>query len=225
MKLQSNINYSSYGINQNRMSKPRAAQAPSFKGAETEVAKQAFRESIQGLNFAQKAAFRAIHWIGTKKEYVAFTTLVNAVGTAVVAPIMIVYGSNAVMTQLEKVGVPNPFKGKKKEDRVYSALKQPVSAVLAIALQFTAQALTEGGLKGAIKAKKLTVENPAGFAKACGIAFTFLTLVPQVKILNYLYPKFIKLVAPELAKEKQKPKTPVPAIEVKKDTKIEGGKK
>lgn len=199
---------------------------PAFKGAKADViAKEVLP---MGTKF--------FTWFGEQAKNPLFNIPINAIGTAVVAPIMIVF---------------NPFaKGEKTENKVYSALRQPVSAVLAIALQTPISALVGGLCVKACKEKKFDIAGLAklstvnakgeligkglGFSRIMTIAFSLVTLVPQVKVLNWLYPKFITVAAPVIKTlfklditKKEKAKTPPEATPpttnpVAKNVKVEG---
>lgn len=222
MKLQSNINYSSYGINQNRMSKPKQEN-------KKDISFTAMPKPIQ--NLVIKA--------GEKAKDSTFNIYFNAfVGTAAVAPVMIAFGAPAIMKQIEKIKLPNPFSKNKEdklyiknpfandkiENRYYSALRQPVSAILAVALQAPITKFTDGLVEKSILTGKFGnsfMEKTAnglalnskgtGFKRMMTIVLSLITLVPQVKALNWVYPRFVNLVAPKLAEAagKKADKNPV----------------
>lgn len=213
-------NSSTYSRIPKRAAVQQNSQMPAFKGAE-QIAKEALP---RGTNF--------FIWFGEQAKNPIFNIPINAIGTAVVAPIMIIF---------------NPFaKGEKTENKVYSALRQPVSAVLAVALQAPIASFI-GGLceKACIDGKfgkelsqlnekgKLTGKG-LGFSRIMTIAFSLITLGPQVKALNWLYPKFVNVAAPVIKTvfnlditKKEKAKTPPDATPpttnpVAKNVKVEG---
>lgn len=76
----------------------------------------------RALSEASGRGVRAFKFFGGDGAGEIFNTFMTALGTAVVAPIFIVY---------------NPIAKEDRETRVYSAWRQPISAVVAIAFQYT----------------------------------------------------------------------------------------
>lgn len=191
-------------------------QKVGFKGA---APTQAIDKIIEKELFNQSKVTKFLSKIaGTLKEENT-KTLINAIGTAAVAPIMVIY---------------NPLSKKDKDSRKYSALRQPVSAVVAIIAgvlsggffsNYVGQAAKAGKIpvKSLNLSKEFLAKNPTlaksnqasvDALKAVSGMLVGLIVTPlQAKVLNLLYPPFAKAVAPDL----------VARIENKKASKKKGG--
>lgn len=104
---------SSY-VKHSRVKNQKSEHAPSFGAA------AAAGKTLDGeiMNLLSKTTKKFMEWEKGGGEI--FNTMVTAIGTAIVAPIFIVF---------------NPLASEDKETRIYSAWRQPISAVIAILFQ------------------------------------------------------------------------------------------
>lgn len=191
------------------------------QGAEETIAK-AINNTI-----SEKSGFiKKMHWLNGSIDDNA-KSLINGIGTAVIAPIMIVF---------------NPFAKGDLKKRLFSALRQPVSAVCNIGLSVISGGMAEALIKGAAKrgllgkkfdtrplAQNASEEAQKAFKYANNRVKTIGTLASLIvgvaamplhtKILNTLYPPFAKTFSPILEKF-------ISSKNTKKETpKTEGGNK
>lgn len=214
-----NMQKMSVGIPRNKINQKSRSTQPNFKGAPTGDIDKLIEKEL----FAQSKGLKAMNWID-KNMSENMKTCINAIGTAGIAPLMIIY---------------NPLSKKDKDGRKYSALRQPVSAFTAITLGAISGGTFEAWVKKAAAMGKLgnslntstefLAKNPhlangnKANVKALGTIVSMLgglLVMPfQAKVLNLLYPPFAKKVAPDLVKRIENKKT-------KKETpKAEGGTK
>ena len=92
---------------------PRRAQQFQGKGLDPEI--------INHINKNGSKLSRFLHYVG-ENQGEALNILVTAVGTAIICPIFIAF---------------NPFSKENKNTKAYSAWRQPISAIIAVAAQLT----------------------------------------------------------------------------------------
>jgi|GEM_PF-5295151 len=132
------------------------------------------------------------------KDGETLNTLVTAVGTALVAPIFIAF---------------NPLSKEDKETKIYSAMRQPISAIIAVGAQLGIASQFNKWVSNLAKNNKLDVLNNLGTKEAAkklksiqkygGIAVTLATLPITCGILNWVYPRFMEKFMPEIANAKK----------------------
>lgn len=216
-----NMQKMSVGIPRNKINQKSRSTQPNFKGAPTGDIDKLIEKEL----FAQSKGLKVMNWID-KNMSENMKTCINAIGTAGIAPLMIIY---------------NPLSKKDKDGRKYSALRQPVSAFTAITLGAISGGSAEAWIKKSAAMGKLGLGNSFNTSKeflaqnphlanvnnanvkALGTIASMLVgllVMPfQAKVLNLLYPPFAKKVAPDLVKRIENKKT-------KKETpKAEGGTK
>ena len=214
-----NMQKMSVGIPRNKINQKSRSTQPNFKGAPTGDIDKLIEKEL----FAQSKVLKAMNWVN-KNMSENMKTCINAIGTAGIAPLMIIY---------------NPLSKKDKDGRKYSALRQPVSAFTAITLgaisggtfeYWVKKSAAMGKLGNSFNtSKEFLAKNPHlanvnnANVKALGTIVSMLgglLVMPfQAKVLNLLYPPFAKKVAPDLVKRIENKKT-------KKETpKAEGGTK
>lgn len=211
-----NMQKMSVGVPRNKINQKSRNAQPNFKGTPTgEIDKLIEKELLD----QSKLGLKWMNWVN-KNMSENMKTCINAIGTAGIAPLMIIY---------------NPLSKKDKDARKYSALRQPVSAFTAVTLG----ALSGGTVGKLVKlgasmgklpldclntSKDFLAKNPhlanANQANVKVLETIMSTLAGFVvipisaKILNLLYPPFAKLVAPDLVKrienKKEKKETPKP---------------
>ena len=99
---------------ENNAAQKNVASAPAFKGGykmSRELTKKVINESTPAVRFLMNLG---------KNNGEILNSIVTAVGTAFVAPIFIAF---------------NPFAKEDKETKIYSAFRQPISAIIALAMQ------------------------------------------------------------------------------------------
>ena len=173
---------------------------------------------------------KGIMWLGERFKGEPASVLFNGFGTLFIAGLMIAFAPTVdAWNFLVKINPLTKEKDKKyakkepKENRYYSSLRQPVSAFLAITMQLFMTGVGNNLIKGPANAGKLGKLMKSGVAQAgaatlFGLICTLLTLPFQIKLQNWIFPKFVKLVRPDLAKDKKSdPK--------KEETAKTGGKK
>lgn len=117
-KITANIGRSAKGI--------ASKVATPAKAAAKTVATGVANSPVGAAKTYNEAVFESLGWFGKKlsklKVGEVMNILVTAFGTAIVAPIFIAF---------------NPLSKKDKESKLYSALRQPISAVIAVAAQLS----------------------------------------------------------------------------------------
>ncbi len=125
-------------------------------------------------------------------------TLVTAIGTAFVAPVFIAF---------------NPLSKEDKETKIYSAMRQPISAVIAVGAQLGIASQFNKWVTNLAKGNKLDIlknlsEKEAAtklksIQKYGGIAVTLATFPISCVILNWVYPRLMEKFMPNIANAKK----------------------
>lgn len=127
----------------------------------------------------------------------ALNIIVTAIGTALVAPFFIAF---------------NPLSKEDKDTKIYSAMRQPISAVIAVGSQLGITSQFNKWVKNLAAKDKIDMLkglNPTDAAKSLksiqkygGIALSLLTLPLTCGLLNWAYPRIMEKFMPDVANAK-----------------------
>lgn len=136
--------------------------------------------------------------------------LTTAVGTAFVAPLFIAF---------------NPLSKEDKDTKIYSAMRQPISAVLAVGTQIGTAVGFNKWVANLAKNGKLDIMKGLSKAEAAntlklvqkygGILVTLATLPITCGILNWAYPRIMEKIMPDVANAKKASTAPAAATVTK----------
>lgn len=132
--------------------------------------------------------------------------LTTAIGTAFVAPVFIAF---------------NPLSKESKETKMYSAMRQPISAVIAVGAQLGITSQFNKWVANLAKNGKLDILKDLGKKEAAttlksiqqygGIVLSLATLPITCGILNWAYPRIMEKFMPNIANAKKAATAPVAA--------------
>lgn len=162
-----------------------------FKGSYN---KQVEKEVLNSLGNGVKALSKYHKLMGEKQDII-----LNAIGTGLVAPIVI---NN------------NPFSKADKETKQYSALRQTAMAVVSVATQVGLVIPIDKYIDKTIKEGKLGEkftsqhpENVKALKRVLPLGVALFTIPLSCWILNKTYPPFMKKFFPNIANQKKETKT------------------